>query len=967
MSIIINCKFEYVFLRKESETIMKDYNELSKLLSSKDDQSNLEENEYILIFQFNKSDINHIKCRLEKTPTLFYIYFYYTLNNCKNRKSIYLIREPYSFNFKGIDYIAFERLTLNKFLSEEYEKKRFFIYQKDLKLSFNNFNNFLDFDISQFEIKYDYKLREITPDKLKPKNIYIKKKSYNAEEINFEFPYYINLEEIDFKNFQFFETEDRKLFFREIIKYIDSPSYIAICGPYGSGKTATLLKLIMSDETRHFFYINLWTVSTTYLNELKEIFKYECVKLFKKNINELKNKKELSSEEKNIKEIYNCINNFEDKKKIFELISSIISLLKNIKEKFVIVIDQYSSKYDHNNDYIKNIISCTENSNIKLLICSSMNNDDVKINLSKSFVIEKELNFLTYIYIGPLIRVNFDSECIKNESLLFQKNLSEFGNLFNYYYLLKENERKNKDLDVFLYQEKKNIQKEIENFYYDKKEFFYTKKMVRDIIDIIYFINEKKIFFYEDLENLILKLPLKFLEIKRQEIGIIDLEKYASNAQNKDLEEKIKKMNNVEIAKTYIFSQVKTLFFKTEDIIPRTYKRNYNDMINSSKIKRPNKKIYIFFLDYLFPLVQDVLTSIIYKEAIKYRQSFFTYFDEQSEDVFLQFFIIEYIKDKKHFFEYNINEFETIETIVENSYFIQNHSSRKIESKNNYVEKKNADFSKKNQKKIKLAKKNILISQKRFGGKYYDCAFLFPLTEDENDKRFKLVASQISKRKIASERYYKEEHELILGNVKKNIENKFDVEISEGYFFYIFSSQELDKNSIEFCKEYNFGYVLFSPEKMEFDDNFTFNLERSFITNNFPNQNSFSILPTEKFETNNNNQLIFYDEIKSIQKNLIYIKISGENEKILNTYFSKNEYFVLGYFKQKFNVTKYCFWYDKSKEEIYYKNFLGEFFLDKKLFFDIGNTDNFVLIGVKDEILYPGYHSILEYFQPKTK
>ena len=153
---------------------------------------------------------------------------------------------------------------------------------------------------------------------------------------------------------------------------------------------------------------------------------------------------------------------------------------------------------------------------------------------------------------------------------------------------------------------------------------------------------------------------------------------------------------------------------------------------------------------------------------------------------------------------------------------------------------------------------------------------------------------------------------------------------------------------------------------MEFDYNFPFNLERAFITRNFPIQNSFSILPPEKFETNNN-KIILYDEIKSIQKNLIYIKISGENEKILNKYFSKNEYFVLGYFKQKFDVNKYCFWYDKSKEEIYFKNFLGEIILDKKLFFDIGNTDNFVLIGVKNVILCPCYHSILEYFPPKTK
>ena len=44
-----------------------------------------------------------------------------------------------------------------------------------------------------------------------------------------------------------------------------------------------------------------------------------------------------------------------------------------------------------------------------------MNNDDVKRNLSKSFDIDIELNSLAYIYIGPLIRIQY--EYIKNESL----------------------------------------------------------------------------------------------------------------------------------------------------------------------------------------------------------------------------------------------------------------------------------------------------------------------------------------------------------------------------------------------------------------------------------------------------------------------------------------------------------------------------------------------------------------------
>jgi len=162
-------------LRKESELILKEYNELNKLLSSKDDNAYLEENEYEQIFQFNKSEINNIECYVEKTPKLFYIHFYYDLNNDTKRKNIYLIRKPYTFNFNGNDYIIFEKLALQSFLLDEYKKKKFIIFQKELNLSFNSVTSFIEYDFSQFEIKYDYKYREITPDKLEPKNIYVKK------------------------------------------------------------------------------------------------------------------------------------------------------------------------------------------------------------------------------------------------------------------------------------------------------------------------------------------------------------------------------------------------------------------------------------------------------------------------------------------------------------------------------------------------------------------------------------------------------------------------------------------------------------------------------------------------------------------------------------------------------------------------------------------------------------------------
>ena len=960
----INCKFEKIFLKKDSEMILKEYNELNKLLSSKQEKENLNPDEYQQIFQFNKSIIKNIKCFMIKSEKFFYIKLYYDFNDDKKRKCILLIREPYLFSFKDDDYIAFEKISLHNFLSEEYDKKKFIIVLKNSNLTFKYYNNFMDYDFSQFEIKYDYKNRKITQDKFQIKNVYIKKNIYKAEDINYYFPYYINIEEEDFNNFEYYETENRKKLLEIIDKYFDIRQYIAICGPFGSGKTVTLLKLIMTDETVRYFYINLWTISTNKIEEIKEILKYECVKLFQKNILELLNKKELSSDEKNMKEILDNIDNFNNKEKIFELILDIISLLKNIKQYFIIVFDQYSSKYDSNNINIRKIISTIENSNIKLLICSSMDNYDVKNNLSKSFVFDKELNFLSYNYVGVLIRLKYDF--IKNESLLFQKLMYELGNLYFYYYILKENTRQEKDLNAFMKKEKETIQKEIESFYGRENNFIDRYKMTKDIIDIIYFINERKIYFYEDLEDLILKLPLKFLEIKKQEIKIIDLKNYASETGNNELIKKIKTFKKEIIEKTYIISKAKTRFFKNENIIQKTNKRktNYYELINDLK---PTSKIYIYFLDYLFPYVQDILTNIIYNETMNFGKLFFSNLEGQSQGGFLEYFIIEYIKEKKIFFEYDINGFESIETIVENSYFIQNHSSRKPETKINYEEKENYIYNSEiKHTKIKLQKDVILISQKQFTGKYYDCAFLFPITKDENDNRFKIAVCQISKNKIVSQRYYKEEHELILRNVKENVENKFDVEITEGYFFYIFSSQELDKNSIEFCKEYDFEYILFSSDIMNFDFSIPFNLKHAFITNTFPIQNSFSILPSEKFETNDKNKLIFYEEIKAFQKEITTKEISKENENILNKCFGENEYTVLGYFKNKFNVTKYCIWYDKENKQIYYTNFSKEHILFKELIFDNNEpTDNFVLIGIKKEIFYTGFRSITDYFKPK--
>ena len=86
----------------------------------------------------------------------------------------------------------------------------------------------------------------------------------------------------------------------------------------------------------------------------------------------------------------------------------------------------------------------------------------------------------------------------------------------------------------------------------------------------------------------------------------------------------------------------------------------------------------------------------------------------------------------------------------------------------------------------------------------------------------------------------------------------------------------------------------------------------------------------------------------------------------MKEFFGINEYIVLGFFKKKFNITKYGLWYDKVNKIIIYKNSSMEKRLYKEMDFnDYENTNNFVLIGLKHEILYSNYHSLLEYFTIK--
>ena len=200
----------------------------------------------------------------------------------------------------------------------------------------------------------------------------------------------------------------------------------------------------------------------------------------------------------------------------------------------------------------------------------------------------------------------------------------------------------------------------------------------------------------------------------------------------------------------------------------------------------------------------------------------------------------------------------------------------------------------------------------QFTGKYYDCGLLIY----EQDFDYKIILCQVSKKRIAFQRYYREEHKIIFNRVKSKLESEFNITISKGYFGYIFIYEEKDDLTIKFCEKNNLRYFLFSIIEKEFKnlDNNILN-DKTFITDDFPFHNSFTILP-KKFFKLNEGKFKNLNYIQKIQKSLSFSKIPNKIQKKLAGIFlpkhklgenENNEFFVYGNFNEIFEVNEsYC-------------------------------------------------------------
>ena len=334
----IKCIFQEILLDNQ-DNIFEKYNKLVNEVNKGCKKYNKKEMKKYFIFNPENFINNITECTICFFNNYYEATILYEKNGEKLDKGFGITK--YEFTLENKTYRCYERSYLIQYLENEYKKKKFYLKVLIDKYERINYSIFIQYNLRNFEIVYYYNYKPVTFKELTLEFAFNEKEQQKGEELNYEFANYIDLEEEEYNLFFYIKNFNRNFFLRNLEYRLRGMHYIELCGPFGCGKTITLLKYINCFRRRSY-YINLWTVNYVEIQELKKILKYEYVKLIGKNY-DINNEKD---------EIVSYINNLNSSKEIYDFILKVISSFKNTDKNIYLIIDQYSSKYDEKNKKI---------------------------------------------------------------------------------------------------------------------------------------------------------------------------------------------------------------------------------------------------------------------------------------------------------------------------------------------------------------------------------------------------------------------------------------------------------------------------------------------------------------------------------------------------------------------------------------------------------------------------------------
>ena len=295
------------------------------------------------------------------------------------------------------------------------------------------------------------------------------------------------------KDFNYIETNERKKLADKLDSFLmnNNKNVFCLTGISGIGKSISLL-----------YYLKMRNYSKCYLN-IRELYKHYEEKLILNETYKLfKSKEKFKEVIKNIKG-----DNFWDK-----LIYILNNLDINPKSMSgtILILDQYKTSYDNNYNNVLKILN--KFPNIKIIICSSINDHNLRSNVINSNWIKKNIDnsLFEFYYIEDILIDMRDT--IKDNDQLYEfmslfDYLPKYVNDFLYNFTECTIEAKKAYLNSIMEFYKNNLKK----FYFTNKLHLFEKyKKISSIIQTGALISER------ELNEIIDYLPLKYIKIKKE-------------------------------------------------------------------------------------------------------------------------------------------------------------------------------------------------------------------------------------------------------------------------------------------------------------------------------------------------------------------------------------------------------------------------------------------------------------------
>ena len=763
---------------------------------SEDEISNNQDN-IITTTNLKKNDENkiyYIKIS-DKKETCFNIKFYgKDFNEVENlilfKNPIFINKIKYD-NLLNIDYFQ----SSTAFFNDE-----IFLEPKDWKCK-----------IFAKEDSFSLNINELNPKKIylfihkRKFNNFSKENLYNninqnLEEENFISPetispFYFNycrfVDEKSQKDYKFILTSERKALKSKLENYISIPitdQFLVICGPKGIGKTSFLLYFCNEYKEFRILYLNAKVLINSSIEKRKLYLKYEFNRilhdyLYKDNNNNI------------IKEIYEKINSIDGK---FNLIRFIFYIIKKLKEfikseknnmsfpMVIIILDQFYPEDNFDLYQIRNEIDSFNY--IKIIVCLSLGSkisQNVLINaINNRFVrsFDPSPYSISIFYIPKFITQENDfSPIIEKENELFKDDfINKFGIIpYNYYFMKNiENEKNPKNLSSI-------VEKDLKAFFGDS--------VGNEVLNLLGLIKSNFLLNDERFVEILDKLPLKYLNVKKIVLQSDKIDWDNCHIRNKKLlkyyfyrecypplflEHFFFNLKDAE--SDIIYQPVKDKLFKSD------YVYNIDNLVDFD-IPQKNKEITLYKIEFLYPYLEQILIKIIYMELDKNTNFLQKILNDAAFGGYFELIVNYYILYNRKIIDINIKQIKYIDSLVPSNYSIKYFSSKRkvgYKKKINYL---NVFKKKIYHSKITLQFEVTFLKQINFNGKYYDFAILVPMAGSNTKNEFDLISFQVSIHKPEKKHLSNEEHELILTEVKNNIENEYDIKIKNIYFYYILS------------------------------------------------------------------------------------------------------------------------------------------------------------------------------------